>query len=89
MNWDAPIKLKPCCVNLRHKMMYCDPRQSTPGLVDDQSDTRVYLCMESQEVLGPDGGTVNPRICQAGRACYQRPVLAPVTPTIDRRDDMA
>lgn len=72
MNWDAPLDLKPCCLNLRHKMMYCDPRQATPGLVDDRSDTRVYLCMLSQEVIGPDGKPVGPKsCCSSGRGCYQ------------------
>jgi hypothetical protein len=89
MNWDAPLNLKPCCLNLRHKLMYCDPRQATPGMVDDNSETRVYLCMESQEVLGPDGKPVAPSACAAGRACYKAPALVspPVMPTIDRMPD--
>ncbi len=85
MNWDAPLELTPCCVNLRHKMMYCDPRQATPGFVDDSSDTRIYLCMESQEVLGPDGRPVSPKACQHGRSCYR----APVIPTVERSPDVA
>ena len=71
MNWDAPLDLKPCCENLRHKMMYCDPRQATPGLVDDRSATRVYLCLLSQEVIGPDGKPVSPKACcSSTRACF-------------------
>lgn len=85
MNWDAPLNLKPCCLNLRHKMMYCDPRQATPGFVDDHSDTRVYLCTHSQEVLGPDGQPVSPSACRQGRSCYR----APVMPTVDRSPDLA
>lgn len=70
MNWDKPLKMKPCCVNLRHKMMYCDPRQATPGMVDEGSDTRVYLCLLTQEVLGPDGEPVSPGDCAHGRGCH-------------------
>jgi hypothetical protein len=76
-------------MNLRHKMMYCDPRQATPGLVDDQSDTRVYTCALSQEVLGPDGRPVSPATCSAARSCYKAPASPspPVMPTIDRIPD--
>ncbi len=80
MNTDVPLKLKPCCLNLRHKMMYCDPRQATPGLVDDRSDTRVYLCVLTQEVLGPDDKPVSPGDCGSSRACYRESPYAP-TPT--------
>ena len=79
MNFDAPLDLKPCCLNLRHKMMYCDPRQAKPGLVDDNSTTRVYLCTLTQEVLGPDNRPVSPGDCATSRGCYRG---APVTPTI-------
>jgi len=91
MNWDAPLDLKPCCQNLRHKMMYCDARQSTPGLVDDRSDTRVYLCMLSQEVIGPDGKPVGPKTCCSGsRACFQgNGAPDNGVPSRDRRADQA
>lgn len=79
MNFDAPLKLKPCCLNLRHKLMYCDERQATPGLVDDQSDTRVFLCVLTQEVLGPDGKPVSPVDCCTSRACHCAPAQ-PVQP---------
>lgn len=71
MNFDKPLDLKPCCLNVRHKMMYCDPRQATPGLLDSTSDTRVLLCVLTQEVLGPDGKPVSVRDCCAGRACFK------------------
>jgi hypothetical protein len=73
MNFEAPLDLKPCCLNLRHKLMYCDPRQATPGLVDSNSDTRVYLCVLTQEVLGPDGIPVSPADCCTSRSCYCAP----------------
>lgn len=75
MNFDAPLQLKPCCLNLRHKMMFCDPRQATPGTVDDHSDTRVYLCVLTQEGLGPDGRAVHPHDCGTGRGCHRAPTL--------------
>lgn len=66
-----PVSLRPCCVNLRHKMMYCDPRQSTPGLVDTNSQTRVYFCIQTCQSLGPDHEPVEPESCtRPGRSCY-------------------
>jgi hypothetical protein len=65
-----PVRLTATCLNLRHKLMYCDERHSTPGWVDVDSDTRVYFCMRSQESLGPDGSPVHPRDCSPGRRCY-------------------
>ncbi|MBX3359643.1 MAG: hypothetical protein KF745_14585 [Phycisphaeraceae bacterium] len=65
-----PLVLEPTCPHLRHKMMYCDERQSTPGLVDDTSDTRVFFCIKSMDQFGPDGQPVRPRSCQGGRSCY-------------------
>ena len=65
-----PVQLKVSCMNIRHKLMYCDDRHSTPGLVDDTSSTRVFFCVKTQEVLGPDGAAVHPSDCKAGRSCY-------------------
>ncbi|MBX3390424.1 MAG: hypothetical protein KF691_13320 [Phycisphaeraceae bacterium] len=73
MNFDAPLYMKPCCLNMRHKMMYCDPRQSTPGMIDGSSETRVLLCVLTQEVLGPDDKPVGTLQCGPGRACYRAP----------------
>ena len=82
MSFDRPLDLKPCCLNLRHKMMYVDPRQMTPGLVDDGSDTRVFLCLLTQHVIGPDDGQVSPRqCCSESRACF-RGAASPVVPTV-------
>ncbi len=64
-----PLKLKVTCIHLRHKLMYVDEMQATPGLVDDQSDTRIYFCTRSQEQLGPDDAPVHPAACCAGREC--------------------
>lgn len=65
-----PVDLKVACLNLRHKMMYVDERQRTPGLVDDSSDTRVFFCVKTQDALGPDGEPVSPPDCAPSRACY-------------------
>jgi hypothetical protein len=82
MSFDRPLNLKPCCLHLRHKQMYVDPRQMTPGMVDDGSDTRVFLCLLTQAVTGPDDGPVSPRACDSsGRGCF-RGAAAPMMPTI-------
>jgi len=67
---EAPIRLRPTCLHMRHKLMYCDSRHDAPGMVDDSSSTRVFLCAKSQEVLGPDGEAVHPDTCDSGRACF-------------------
>lgn len=66
----APVKLTVTCQHLRHKLMYVDERHATPGLVDDSSTTRVFLCLKSHESLGPDGEPVSPTDCSSSRACY-------------------
>ncbi len=71
MNFDAPLQMKPCCLNMRHKMMYCDSRQAAPGMIDAESDTRVLLCVLTQEVLGPDDKPVSAQSCCADRPCYR------------------
>ena len=84
--FDRPLNLKPCCLDLRHKMMYVDPRQMTPGMVDDGSDTRVFLCMKTQNAIGPDDAKVSPSACNSeGRACFRGAAgrAAPVIPTIN------
>jgi hypothetical protein len=65
-----PVRLRVSCLHLRHKLMYCDERHATPGMVDDSSDTRVFWCVKTQENRGPDGGAVRPAECHAGRSCY-------------------
>lgn len=73
MSDGAPaIDLRPACVHLRHKLMYCDERQATPGMVDDSSDTRVFFCTRTHESLGPDDEPVSPGDCTPERSCYCR-----------------
>lgn len=65
-----PVQLKVSCMHIRHKLMYCDSRHDVPGMVDDTSSTRVFFCVKTQEVLGPDDKPVHPTECKAGRSCY-------------------
>ena len=85
--FDRPLTMKPCCLHLRHKMMYVDPRQMTPGMVDDGSDTRVFLCMKTQNAIGPDDGPVSASACGSeGRGCFHGAggrSMPPVMPTIN------
>jgi len=81
---DRPINLQPCCLHLRHKLMFVDPRHAVPGMVDDSSDSRVFLCQLTQAVLGPDDEPVSPKRCDSsGRSCF-RGAPAPIIPTIER-----
>lgn len=70
MNAITPVTLKVSCLNLRHKMMYVDERQNTPGLVDDSSGTRVFFCTKTQDSLGPDQEPCHPQDCTPSRGCY-------------------
>lgn len=72
MKSDQTIHLQVACLNIRHKMMYLDVRQSALGMVDDSSNTRIFHCVKTQEVLGPDGGHVSPTDCTPDRPCYCR-----------------
>ncbi|MBL8758468.1 MAG: hypothetical protein JNK35_08575 [Phycisphaerae bacterium] len=71
MSEQREFNLKPACLSLRHKLMYVDMRQSTPGLVDQDSDTRVYFCIATQDTLGPDNEPVCPKSCSPERSCYK------------------
>lgn len=64
------VTLKPCCMDLRHKMMLCDERQAVPGMTDDSSTTRVFWCAATSDGLGPDGEPVDPDACDRGRGCF-------------------
>jgi hypothetical protein len=67
---DRPVRLRVTCMNLRHKLMYVDPRHAQRGMVDVNSDTRIYWCAMTQEQLGPDQQPVGPGDCSNGRGCY-------------------
>ncbi|MGD9690752.1 MAG: hypothetical protein AB7K52_14620 [Phycisphaerales bacterium] len=74
-----PVALTITCLHLRHKLMYVDDRHATPGLVDDSSSTRVFLCLKSHDALGPDGEPVSPRLCNSSRPCHCGDASAPST----------
>ncbi len=64
------VNLQPACRHLRHKLMYVDMRQTTPGLVDDSSDTRIFFCTKTQDQFGPDNEPVSPKDCGKSRSCH-------------------
>lgn len=65
-----PVRLQVACMNIRHKMMYCDSRHDAPGKVDNTSDTRVFFCARTHDVLAEDGKPVHPEECTPARGCY-------------------
>jgi hypothetical protein len=67
---DRPVKMRITCMNIRHKLMYVDERHTQRGLVDVNSDTRVYWCAKTQSALGTDNLPVGPGDCSNGRDCY-------------------
>ncbi len=69
---EKPLNLVSTCVSLRHKLMYVDVRHATPGLLDTNSDTRVYWCLKTQDCRGPDGQHVGPCQCSQSRSCFSR-----------------
>lgn len=80
MNENAPadfraVSLTTSCLNIRHKLMYVDDRQALPGMIDTDSDTRIYFCMKTQEQIGPDDEPVGPKFCVSGRGCFCAPAL--------------
>lgn len=64
------VRLQTACSHLRHKLMYIDDRQSTPGLVDASSSTRIFFCVKSQDSIALDGNPVSPSDCTPDRPCY-------------------
>ncbi len=68
-----PVNLQPACMNLRHKLMYCDERHARLGVVDVTSETRVFLCVRTGDGTGPDDQPVHPQDCCANRSCFKAP----------------
>jgi hypothetical protein len=69
------VSLTVSCLNIRHKLMYVDDRQAMPGMIDIDSDTRIYFCTKTHEQLGPDDQPVGPAYCTGGRVCYCAPAI--------------
>lgn len=70
MNEFETVKLQISCKNIRHKLMYCDERHATRGMVDNTSDTRTFFCIKTFDNLGPDNNPVDPEECSSSRSCY-------------------
>ncbi len=72
MSAELPIRLEVACVNMRHKMMFCDDRHAHPGRVDtSEGRSHVFYCSRTQDSLGPDNEPVSTRECSPDRSCYR------------------
>jgi hypothetical protein len=59
----------PFCGSLRSKKFFM--RDALPTEAGDYLDASNHCwCRMTQQVIGPDGGIVNPDACVNGRACY-------------------
>jgi hypothetical protein len=56
------------CGNIRWKGMFID---AEPDLTAQQSHDRIYWCVFTQNVMGPDGQVVAEDTCTPSRSCYQ------------------
>ena len=63
------------CGSLRSKKYFMLDRLATNA--DEYLDAANHVwCCETQEVIGPDNGRVDPHNCCPGRACYSSAVKA-------------
>jgi len=63
------------CGSLRSKKYFMLDRLATSA--DEYLDAANHVwCSETQEVIGPDNGRVDPHNCCPGRACYSSAVKA-------------
>lgn len=61
------------CGSLRSKKFFLLDRLAASA--DDYLDAANHVwCCETQEVIGPDNGRVDPGACGPGRACYSSAV---------------
>jgi len=59
----------PFCASLRSKRFFM--RDALPTEASDYLDASNHCwCRMTQQVIGPDGGIVNPDVCVNGRACF-------------------
>ena len=57
------------CASLRSKKFFM--RDALPTEASDYLDASNHCwCRMTQQVIGPDGGIVNPEACVNGRACF-------------------
>jgi len=63
------IVQSPFCASLRSKKFFM--RDALPTEASDYLDASNHCwCRMTQQVIGPDGGIVNPDACVNGRACF-------------------
>jgi hypothetical protein len=68
LNPGAPVQ-SPFCASLRSKKFFM--RDALPTEASDYLDSSNHCwCRMTQQVIGPDGGIVNPEACVNGRACF-------------------
>ena len=64
-----PVIQSPFCGQLRSKKYFMLDRLATSA--EDYIDGANHVwCFETQEVIGPDNGRVDPVRCNPGRSCY-------------------
>ena len=65
----AETPQSPFCASLRSKKFFM--RDVLPTEASDYLDASNHCwCRMTQQVIGPDGGVVNPDACVNGRACF-------------------
>lgn len=57
------------CAKLRTKTMYLNVEWRHEPDEPGCSNSAVFWCLKTMEVLGPDDLPANPDACRAGRAC--------------------
>jgi hypothetical protein len=65
----TPVR-SPFCGSLRSKKFFLLDRIPTEANQYLDASNHCW-CRETQQVVGPDGGRVNPNRCAPGRACYK------------------
>jgi len=65
-----PVLQTPFCGDLRSKKFFLSDQIAANA--DDYLDASGHCwCYHTQQVVGPDGGFVEPGTCVPGRACYR------------------
>jgi hypothetical protein len=66
---NQPSLVSPFCGSLRSKKFFMRDTLATDA--SDYLDSSNHCwCRHTQQVIGPDGGKVNPSRCSPGRSCY-------------------
>jgi hypothetical protein len=66
---NTPVPQSAFCSSLRSKKFFI--LDTLPAEASDYLDASNHCwCRETQQVIGPDGDSVRPESCVAGRACY-------------------